>query len=104
MHKCLLSGASFTHAGSADNGHSKPCGVDSEDDHQFDHNFTMNGSIWENVNKFIHNANWELIFTLNALLRRPWPNGTWESSNAKLLMDYTTSRGYSVSWELGNGR
>ena len=46
---------------------------------------------------------WELIFGLNALLRSPWPNGSWWPDNAEDLMAYTTSMGYVISYELGNG-
>ncbi|XP_072261577.1 heparanase [Pyxicephalus adspersus] len=41
-----------------------------------------------------------LIFGLNALLRNA--HDQWNSSNAKLLIDYCASRKYNLSWELGN--
>lgn len=42
----------------------------------------------------------DLIFGLNALLRTP--DLRWNSSNAQLLLDYCSSKGYNISWELGN--
>lgn len=43
-----------------------------------------------------------LIFGLNALLRTA--DLQWNSSNAQLLLDYCSSKGYNISWELGNGK
>ena len=31
-------------------------------------------------------------------------NGVWSSSNAKTLLDYASSKGYYLDFELGNGR
>ena len=31
-------------------------------------------------------------------------NGSWSSANAEELLTYTTSKGYRVNWELGNGK
>ncbi|XP_062414966.1 heparanase isoform X1 [Pungitius pungitius] len=42
----------------------------------------------------------DLIFGLNALLRSA--DNSWNSSNAGLLLQYCESRGYPMSWELGN--
>ncbi len=66
-------------------------------------NFTMNSQQWDEVNRFAETIGWDMVFGLNLLLRHPWPNGTWDSSNAEELMKYTTSQGYKVNWELGNG-
>ena len=66
-------------------------------------NYTMNTTQWDAVNKFVQAVGWDFIFGLNILLRKPWPNGTWDSSNAEELMSYTHSKGYQVNWELGNG-
>lgn len=66
-------------------------------------NFTMNITQWDAVNEFVRRVGWDFIFGLNELLRSPWPNGTWDSSNAEELMDYNTAKGYRVNWELGNG-
>ena len=66
-------------------------------------NVTVSLTLWDSVNVFAEKAGWDLIFGLNMLLRRPWPNGTWDSSNAELLMNYTQKKGYTVNWELGNG-
>ena len=64
--------------------------------------FTMNTTQWDAVNMFVEAVGWEFIFGLNALLRAS--NGSWDSANAEELMTYTTSKGYKVNWELGNGR
>ena len=64
-------------------------------------NFTMNTTQWDAVNMFVEAVGWDFIFGLNALLRK---NGAWDSTNAEELMTYTTSKGYKVNWELGNGR
>ena len=66
-------------------------------------NFTMNTSQWDAVNEFVEAVGWDFIFGLNVLLRKPWPNGTWDSHEAEQLLTYTTSKGYNVNWELGNG-
>ena len=66
-------------------------------------NFTLNTTQWDEVNTFVIAASWDFIYGLNILLRHPWPNGSWDSSNAEQLMDYTVSKGYQVNWELGNG-
>ena len=66
-------------------------------------NFTMNVSQWDAVNEFVRAVGWDFIFGLDLLLRKPWPNGFWDSSNAEQLLTYTTSKGYNVNWELGNG-
>ncbi|KAM6902338.1 heparanase [Xenentodon cancila] len=42
----------------------------------------------------------DLIFGLNALLRTA--DNSWNSSNAGTLLQYCESRGYRMSWELGN--
>lgn len=42
----------------------------------------------------------ELIFGLNALLRTT--ENRWNGSNAQELLRYCASRGYNMSWELGN--
>ena len=64
-------------------------------------NFTMNTSQWDAVNMFVQAAGWDFIFGLNVLLRA---NGSWNSTNAEELLTYTTSKGYKVNWELGNGK
>ena len=63
-------------------------------------NFTMNTTQWDAVNMFVEAVGWDLIFGLNVLLRK---NGAWDSADAEELMTYTTSKGYKVNWELGNG-
>ena len=65
-------------------------------------NITMSTAQWDAVNMFVETVGWDFIFGLNALLRTS--NGSWDSANAEELMTYTTSKGYKVNWELGNGR
>lgn len=43
----------------------------------------------------------DLVFGLNALLRTA--DNTWNSSNARLLLQYCEAQRYQMSWELGNG-
>lgn len=45
-------------------------------------------------------SGWRLIFDLNQCLR----NGSdWDSSNAKSFIQYASSKGYDMDFELGNG-
>ncbi|XP_052102586.1 heparanase-like isoform X15 [Mytilus californianus] len=63
-------------------------------------NFTMFSNQWDELNHFVTKVGWSLIFDLNSLLRE---NGQWLPDNAKLLMDYTSQKGYKITgWELGN--
>ena len=71
------------------------------DDTVEDSNFKMSPSQWDAVNMFVQNVSWKLIFGLNQLLRNT--DGSWDSSNAEKLIDYTMKKGYRVAWELGNG-
>ena len=64
-------------------------------------NFTMNSSQWDAVNTFVEAVGWDFIFGLNVLLR---VNESWDGTDAEELMMYTTSKGYHVNWELGNGK
>jgi hypothetical protein len=58
------------------------------------------GADWTALNRFAHAAGLHLLFDLNVLLR----NGTeWDSSNARLLLDFTDKLRFDVSWQLGNG-
>ncbi|KAM5192818.1 heparanase isoform 2-T2 [Mantella aurantiaca] len=50
--------------------------------------------------RFANCSGLHLIFGLNELLRNV--HDQWNSSNAKLLIDYCASRKYNLSWELGN--
>jgi heparanase 1 len=57
---------------------------------------------WDELNQFVETVGWDLIFDLNSLFRK---NGLWLPDNAKLLMDYTSQKGYKIAgWELGNGK
>ncbi|XP_056424758.1 heparanase [Hyla sarda] len=50
--------------------------------------------------RFANCSGLHLIFGLNALMRNKYDH--WNSSNAKLLIDYCDSKKYNMSWELGN--
>ncbi|XP_044189075.1 heparanase [Thunnus albacares] len=52
------------------------------------------------LNSFTNCTGLDLIFGVNALLRTA--DNSWNSSNARLLMQYCESRQYRMSWELGN--
>ncbi|XP_059213672.1 heparanase [Centropristis striata] len=52
------------------------------------------------LHSFSNCSGLDLIFGLNALLRTA--DNSWNSSNAHLLLQYCESRGYDMSWELGN--
>ncbi|CAG2214528.1 HPSE [Mytilus edulis] len=63
-------------------------------------NFTMFSNQFDELNNFVTKVGWSLIFDLNSLLRE---DGQWLPDNAKLLMDYTSKKGYKITgWELGN--
>ena len=64
----------------------------------------MNTSQWDALNQFVEKVGWKFVFGLNSILRNPWPTGPWDSSNARLLLNYTISKGYDVNLELGNGK
>jgi hypothetical protein len=58
------------------------------------------GTDWVALNWFAQAAGFELLFDLNVLLR----NGTqWDSSNARLLLDFSNKLRFNISWQLGNG-
>ncbi|KAM7368582.1 hypothetical protein PAMP_012907 [Pampus punctatissimus] len=52
------------------------------------------------LHSFTSCSGMDLIFGLNALLRTA--DNTWNSSNARSLLQYCESRRYMMSWELGN--
>ncbi|XP_069869257.1 heparanase isoform X1 [Dipodomys merriami] len=63
-------------------------------------NSTYSRSSVDMLYAFANCSGLDLIFGLNALLRNA--DMHWNSSNAKLLLDYCSSKGYNISWELGN--
>ena len=66
-------------------------------------NWTLTTQEWDEINEFVSKVGWHLVFGLNLQLRKPWPIGAWDSSNAVELIKYSTQKGYNISWELGNG-
>ncbi|XP_013383152.1 heparanase isoform X2 [Lingula anatina] len=63
-------------------------------------NYTVTGEEWDLLNKFSSAVDFSLLFDFNVLLRTP--NDQWDPSNAKLLLDYSSKRGYKLHFELGN--
>ncbi|NP_072127.1 heparanase precursor [Rattus norvegicus] len=63
-------------------------------------NSTYSRSSVDMLYSFAKCSRLDLIFGLNALLRTP--DLRWNSSNAQLLLNYCSSKGYNISWELGN--
>ena len=68
-------------------------------------NFTDFNITHEDLDK-IHllssKAGWDVMFGLNVLLRGK--DGSWDSSNAKKIMQYVADHDYRFGWELGNGK
>ncbi|NXN92686.1 HPSE Heparanase, partial [Rhinopomastus cyanomelas] len=63
-------------------------------------NTTITRSTLDSLYSFAKCSGFHMVFGLNALLRRGGLQ--WDSSNARLLLDYCASRQYNISWELGN--
>ncbi|XP_069482217.1 heparanase [Ambystoma mexicanum] len=63
-------------------------------------NTTISKSTVDMIYSFANCSGLDLIFGLNALLRKQ--NSQWDSSNAQLLLSYCASQHYNLSWELGN--
>ncbi|XP_014426294.2 heparanase isoform X1 [Pelodiscus sinensis] len=63
-------------------------------------NTTITRSTVDILYSFAKCSKLDLIFGLNALLRKDGLQ--WDSSNAQLLLDYCASQHYDMSWELGN--
>ncbi|XP_041447111.1 heparanase isoform X2 [Xenopus laevis] len=63
-------------------------------------NATITKSTVDMLYRFANCSDLHLIFGLNVLLRND--NNEWNTSNAKLLIDYCSSNKYNLSWELGN--
>lgn len=57
---------------------------------------------WDELHTFARKLNWTVNFAINGLLRKG--DGSWNSSNAKELLRYTKTKGYSVNFDLGKGK
>lgn len=68
---------------------------DGEDDNCY------NASQLERLYQFAQNARLDLIFGLSPLTRKS--DGTWDPTNAEEFFQFMAEKGYSMSWELGNG-
>ncbi|KAK6174480.1 hypothetical protein SNE40_017749 [Patella caerulea] len=63
-------------------------------------NFTMTVAEWDQLNNFVSEVGWDLIFDLNVFLRK---DGRWDPTNAIELLKYTIEKGYKpAAYELGN--
>ena len=60
------------------------------------------GAQFGQLYNFTKNVGWRLIFDLNQMLRTA--DNHWNSTNAQLLINYTSSKGYDFDFELGNGK
>lgn len=65
-------------------------------------NFTITHEDLDIIHMVASKAGWDVIFGLNVLLRQP--DGSWNASNAKKIMQYVAEHGYHFGWELGNGK
>ncbi|XP_069636976.1 heparanase isoform X2 [Haliaeetus albicilla] len=63
-------------------------------------NTTITRNTLDILYSFAKCSGFHLIFGLNALLRKDGLQ--WDSSNARVLLDYCASQRYNISWELGN--
>ena len=61
------------------------------------------GAQFDQLYTFTKNAGWRLIFDLSDLFNRNSTNEKLDLSNAKVLIDYASSKGYDLDFELGNG-
>ncbi|XP_068948326.1 heparanase isoform X1 [Petaurus breviceps papuanus] len=64
------------------------------------HTYSYSESTVDMLYSFAKCSGLDLIFGINALTRTS--NLQWDSSNAKLFLDYCTSQKYDIFWELGN--
>lgn len=64
--------------------------------------YVMNCTEWDEINSFAMKMQWKFIFGLNALERNH--DGSWDPTNFIMLMRYTSTKGYLVNYELGNGK
>ena len=65
-------------------------------------NFTITHEDLDIIHMLASKAGWNVLFGLNVLLREP--DGSWNASNAKKIMQYVAEHGYHFGWELGNGK
>ena len=64
-------------------------------------NFYMSSTQWDQLNNFVHEVGWELLFDLNVLLRT---STHWDWENAEKLLQYSIKKNYTshLNFELGN--
>ena len=63
--------------------------------------YILNSTEWDIINDFAKKMQWKLIFGVNSLERKH--DGSWDPTDFIKLLRYTTSKGYVVNYELGNG-
>ncbi|KAJ8940372.1 hypothetical protein NQ318_015765 [Aromia moschata] len=74
--------------------------VDKNVDLQIATNFTMTGAQWLQLTDLAKQANLDVIFQLNALMRLS--DGSWDYSNAETLISFSDEHKLNLDWELGN--
>ncbi|KAJ1524818.1 hypothetical protein ONE63_009688 [Megalurothrips usitatus] len=60
----------------------------------------MSGEKWLTLNSMAREANMNLLFDLNVLLRRP--SGKWDPTNALKLIKFSQKNNLTLDWQLGN--
>ncbi|XP_045129974.1 heparanase-like isoform X3 [Portunus trituberculatus] len=63
-------------------------------------NFTITRDDWTRLLHFSRAVEMQLLFDLNQFYRKP--DGSWDPSNAHLLLHDACSWGFPVAWQLGN--
>lgn len=67
--------------------------------HKFLPFFIMTGPQWTEINEFCIITGMKPLFSFNVLLRN---DHGWSDLNAKEILNYSSSYGYKVDWQLGN--
>ncbi|XP_071827580.1 heparanase-like isoform X3 [Apostichopus japonicus] len=63
-------------------------------------NKTLTGEMWDELNSFVEDVGFQLVFDINVLLRTP--ENKWDPSNLEQLLDYNSKKGHKVNFQLGN--
>lgn len=65
-------------------------------------NFTLTAEDFLAIYKFSEKADLRMVFDLNALIRGP--DGNWDDSNAREIIDFAKGQDMILDWQLGNGK
>ncbi|ELU03114.1 hypothetical protein CAPTEDRAFT_198298 [Capitella teleta] len=65
-------------------------------------NFTFNSTDWDNINDFVADVGWRMLFGINAQLRHEDTN--WDAQNTLEILKHSIKKGYNnnMDFELGN--